>query len=105
MKKLTNKYKDFDVDVLGDSWRVEFKHPVKNDNNIQAMGLCDYEAKKIFVDFTLSKKEAEHTLIHEFFHAYVRSGGVANAQISYDLEEIIADQFAKVLIANFDFKF
>lgn len=104
MKKHKNTYKNFNVNILGQSWKVTFVHPVVNpENNQQAAGMCDLANMTLWIDYTMSKAEAAHTLIHEMFHAYIRSGGVNNAYISIDLEEIIADQFGRVMIDNFDF--
>lgn len=102
MKK--KKYKDFETKIMGEKWEVKFVTPVIDpSNNNEACGLCHYETKTLFINSSLDYLDAVHTLFHELFHAYVRRSGIYNANLSHEMEEIIADQFALVIIENFEF--
>jgi len=97
---------DFTFDVYGQQYSVEFVSKVLDpDGNIEVCGLCDMESSKIYVNNKMNKQLTACTILHELFHAYSRRAGLENSELSSELEELIADQFAKVLTENFDFKF
>jgi len=98
------KYKNFELNIFGEKWKVKFGHPIHDTRGDEVSGLCDFNSKSLLIDDKGNKKYVSITLIHELFHAYVSRCGLNNANISCELEEIIADQFATVLCENFDFK-
>lgn len=70
----------------------------------QLAGLFIPSKKSIFVATEgRTKAEITHTFLHELFHAAVYRLGLNNAQFSHDIEEIIVDNFASVLVEVFDF--
>jgi len=94
------KTKDFEVLIFGEIWTVVFE---KLEGSLA--GLCDGECRTIRINTSIPATMRPITFFHELFHAYIREAGIYNAELSHDLEEVIADQFAKVLTDNFDFKF
>lgn len=63
-----------------------------------------YDKKLIEINNKLDKETQAITLMHEVIHSTFHRSGIHNAKVSHDAEEIIADQIAKVLVENFDFK-
>ena len=102
---IMKKYKDFELEVLGEKWSVIYSPFVADPQTGQAScGLCDFASKSIFISNSLDHQTTVITLIHELFHAYTRRSGIYNGMLSFDMEEIISDQFATVVAENFDFK-
>ena len=64
-------------------------------------GKYSYDQKTMYIEKTLSKEQKNITLFHELFHAVIDRAGLLNTAISSDAQEIICDQFAKVLVENF----
>lgn len=64
-------------------------------------GLYYYDSKHIELDKTLSKKEESVTSLHELFHATSDRLGLKNTGLKHETEEIIVDNFAKVVDENF----
>ena len=96
---------NFKVNILGETWQVKYKTPVINPyTGDMAAGLCDPSTRTIWIEKSLESKMSIITLFHELFHAYTRRSGIYNAQLSHDLEEIVADQFATVIAENFHFE-
>ena len=58
----------------------------------------------INIDPELTKKEKDITLCHELFHAMCYRLGFHNTNISHDVEELLADNFAILLSENADIK-
>jgi Zn-dependent peptidase ImmA (M78 family) len=104
MQRKKTKKKPFNLEIMGETWKVMFIHPVVDTNNNPAYGLCDWPQRVLWIDSELDQSTMAHTLIHEMFHAYVRRSGVYNGNLSHEMEEILADQFALILTENFDFK-
>lgn len=101
---IKKKSEDFKVNILGEIWCIKFRTPIFSSSMEQACGLCDHPAKTIWVDSELDEQTKVITVLHELFHAYTRRSGIYNGMLSFDMEEIISDQFATVLAENFDFK-
>ncbi len=86
--------------ILGE--RIKVKYKDLNPENI--CGRYSYDSKTIEVNSKLDKHIQDVTLIHEVIHATIHRAGINNAQLSADLEEIICDQVAKVIVENFTLK-
>jgi len=97
------KYKDFEIVVLGEAWQIKYVGTlIKSEQEI--CGLCDNESKIIWICSNQNHKEIVVTIFHELFHAFVRRSGIYNGMLSFDMEEIICDQFGTIIAENFDFK-
>jgi len=100
------KKKGFKLDIYGQEYSVEYVDRVFDPaDNSECCGLCDMESSKILINNKMNKELTACTILHELFHAYSRRMGMENSGMSSELEELIADQFAKVLTENFDFRF
>lgn len=69
-----------------------------------ACGIYNPRHKTIEVDTALKGDDLLHTYLHEIIHATVDRLGLHNAQLSHDLEEILAENIPMVLIENFNIK-
>ena len=96
------KRKDFEIKIYGQVWKVAYM-PEINMGDHKAAGLCDSQSNTIYIDSTMDDSLTACTFFHELFHAYVRRMGMVNANLSPELEEIIADQFGQLLSEIFDF--
>lgn len=59
----------------------------------------------IYIHKDLNKEQQFRTLMHELVHAIVSVTGLNQAQLSMDLEEIIAECFSNFMCDTFDIKF
>lgn len=98
------KKRNFEIEVYGESWKVEFTTDIVDPKTGEpGDGLCDADNKIIYIDNTLKKDETACTFFHELFHAYCRRMGIENSNLSDELEEILADQYGKLVSELFDF--
>ena len=104
--KAMKKRKDFTLDVYGQSYRVKYVDKVKSPfGDVECCGLCDSETSTIYLNNKMDDSLTSCTVLHELFHAYSRRMGMENSGMSHELEEILADQFGKLLSENFEFNF
>lgn len=89
------KIKSFDV--LGKKIKVVFRDMTEEN----VCGHYVYNENLIEINTKTTRETQEITLLHELVHAVFFRSGVLNAKISSDLEEVISDQLAKVIIENF----
>jgi hypothetical protein len=86
------------LDIFG----VKYKLKVQM---LDALGLCDKHAKKIYLNKELQNKahsqELIATLVHEAVHAMCQEGGLSQA-IPPELEEVLAEQVSTVMVRNFE---
>lgn len=79
--------------------------PVKKIKNLvrneDVGGYYDFVKKYIALDQALSPDDSTRILVHEIGHAIFNRGGIMQAKLPLELEEIIVDQFATVLTENF----
>ncbi len=78
--------------------------PVVEDDTlkeVECMGAYDPDQKKISVCPDLKSREKLHTCLHEMFHATWDRVGLNQTSIPRDLQEIICETFATVLLENF----
>lgn len=79
---------------------------------IEEAGLIDqgmygfYHAidKNIKIDKKLKGNKKNHTLLHELFHASLDRLGFNNTSLSTDMEELIVDNLAQVLLDNLEIR-
>lgn len=96
MKKLHNKT----VNILGQKVKI-----VEMDLEGSLLGFYKYKEQYIAIE----EKEDSHspnklnTLIHEMTHAVFHRSGVTQA-LSNELEEVICENIATMIIENFDLK-
>lgn len=93
------------VMVFGEEIKINI---VKNLGEIgNAHGMFVPKTKQILIDEETSKDRDMFwiTLLHEMFHAYASRISLKDAGISDEMEELIADTFAKFLTETFDLKF
>lgn len=62
------------------------------------------KTQSITIDKRIKGDELIGVYIHELVHAMCDRIGLHNAQLSHDLEEIIADNIATVMLENFEIK-
>jgi len=101
-RQALKKRKDFTLKIYGQEWKVIYM-PEINMGDHKAAGLCDPQSATIYMDENMDDAMTACTFFHELFHAYVRRMGMINANLSPELEEIIADQFGQLLSEIFDF--
>jgi hypothetical protein len=82
------------LNVFGQTWKVKVTSV-----DIQYAGYCDRSSHTIVISDKQSKEELWHTLIHEILHASVSRVSI-NQTLSPELEEVIVDTFATVLMEN-----
>ena len=66
-----------------------------------ALGIFDRVECRIEVDARLKGDALKQTLVHELVHAIFARAGLAQTDISSDVEEIICEQVAIVINENF----
>lgn len=98
-----SKRSDFTVDIYGESWDVCFIPKVMMDG-VETEGMYDKDKKTLWIGSTLTKEVGDVAILHEMFHAYIDRMGISDAELSPDLEEILANQYPKMLWENFEIK-
>jgi len=84
------------VNVLGQ--KVPIKHCEMQDGYI---GLFWPDDNRIEINIDCPKEKLAESIVHEIGHAIIKRSGLDQTQISHDVQEIICDQFAKVITENF----
>lgn len=82
--------------VLGETYKIVIKKGLLQDG---IYGDCDKVEKIITLDSSLVKEEYWESLIHEIGHAIMHEASIEQS-VSPQLEEVIVDLFAKVLVKN-----
>ena len=83
--------------VFGQTYKVEYK-----DLGDSVGGYC-HSNGLIQINERLDESQVMPVLIHEFFHAVFNRVSL-DQTISYAVEQIIVDTFAKALVENFEVK-
>ena len=86
------------INILGKTYQIHYKD-LRADH---AFGLTDNRKAIILIDKSLTGKELEQTLLHEFFHAVLYRTG-ATLAMHGDLEEVVVDSIATFLVDIYDF--
>lgn len=81
--------------INGEEWDillVEWDHPslIRNDGS-RTIGMCDDDAKTIYINNALDDYMLKKVLSHELTHAAMFS---YNVNLTYDQEEVLADLIA-----------
>lgn len=87
--------------VFGSSINVKIQNKL---NEQDMLGKYDPKKKEITICKSLNGSEKNQVILHELFHCVVDVLGLYNAQISHDLEEILADNIAKAISDNADIR-
>lgn len=66
------------------------------------MGEYFTNEEEIHVDVSLSQAQKDHTEVHELLHATTYRAGLSDTAIPSDVWEVIVDQFATVLLENYN---
>lgn len=82
------------LDVFGKRIDVVFNSDLDSDG--------EYSSEKQLISCrdNMSVDQTNQTIIHELIHSVADRIGLENVELSHDLEEIIADCVAKVLVEN-----
>lgn len=89
------------VTVFGHRYKVKAEKDLCRQG---AYGMCDRLKKIIHIDADLKGDPLYHTLIHELGHALFDRIGICQG-ISSDLEEVIVENVATMILENFKIKF
>ena len=81
-------------------WKIK----VTNSTQINNMGEYSYKDKEIKIHSKYKGKQRDIILCHELVHCVVHRLGLNNAELSHDLEEILADNIATAINENADLK-
>lgn len=85
--------------ILGKKWKVVL---VKPGTLGDAAGLATADKKLIQIENSGTKDEILQVFWHEFFHAFLQEVGASHSDfISGLAEEMLADTFSHVILANF----
>ena len=74
------------MEILG----IKYQINLVNDNQLNAMGICDHNRSVINISNILSQDRREAILLHEIIHAICE-------QLNIDLEEIEVDNLSVAL--------
>lgn len=84
------------LNVFGQKIKISHK---KMDEDY--LGLFYPAENRIEINVNCPKEKLEETIIHELFHATFKRSALDQCHISSDAQEIIVEQFAKVICENF----
>ena len=104
------KYKDFSVTVFGLSVPIYFIPRVFDRHGVEAAGMFhrreidgDYEIL-IGTEVNTSHQDITSVIIHELVHCCIYRLGLHNTTLEHNVEEVIADGIATMMVEiwNFD---
>ena len=96
------------INVFGEKIKLRIRHPVLDSDGNKVVGTYCFNTKVIEVDSKLDLEEKLETILHELGHAIfhrLSTGHSNNDTIPYELEEVIVNSFATMLMELFDIKF
>lgn len=101
------KYTNFDLNVFGLKIPVLFTSDTLVVDGKACYGHYNNEdGKELITVYTgegTSRNQIMITVFHELLHSVFYRLGMENSLVSYEMHELIADNFAKALVENFDF--
>lgn len=100
MFKLSMKQKTR-IEIFGNKVKIKYVDM----SHLGLYGCFNAETGEILIDKSLKGHKYTSTLLHEIFHAVCHYGGTRQANLSHDLEEILAEQVSQVLDKTFKFDF
>ena len=68
-------------------------------------GIFQSDKRVIFLEKTLPRHEKIHTLIHELGHAVLWRVSIVQCGLAPEVEEMIADTFATLMVETFNLRF
>jgi hypothetical protein len=84
-----------ELSILGKPWKLRFCRTVP-DPDPRTVGLCDYEARTIWIKLGLTPKDRFETFWHEIIHAAEFSAGCRlNHRTVYKVEKTLAAAFVE----------
>ena len=89
--------KSFSLNIFGK------KVPVKVIDGLMESGIAGLfkpQTEEIYIAKKQTKDDAVHTLLHEIGHAVIQRTGIKQA-IPHEIEEVIVENMATVIIENF----
>jgi hypothetical protein len=88
--------------IKGSEWKVIERVKIMLGQD-ECDGLCDFEAKKIFIRKEATPSEKAAALIHETLHAALRESHISGNVGWVDplVEDVLCDALAEVLLSNF----
>lgn len=88
--------------IKGSDWKVVEKTKIMLEAD-ECDGLCDFEAKKIYIRRHATPQEKSAALIHETLHAALRESHISGNVGWVDplVEDVLCDALAEVLLSNF----
>lgn len=90
------------LDVLGQVWKVKYHNPLINpDDGQDVAGYTCFQNDLICIS-TKVPAHIDHTLIHEMIHATIQRSSIRQVPSwSIEIEEIVCNNIATVLLENF----
>lgn len=87
------------LSIMGDVYKLVQETSLLEKEMI--CGECDFQNKLIKIDASLTGQMKDETIIHELIHAALHRLSWRQAGLMGPLEELLADQLAKVISENF----
>lgn len=91
--------------IKGKLWRVEYKWRLHDPEHGLCNGLCDFDARTIYIDRLIPKEDKAGVFLHEYIHAVLHeahlheSGGIAGI-----IEEVVCASISEAFTSNFNLK-
>lgn len=93
------------IEVLGQTYKIRKEsNPIDKDDKLPCDGYCNTDDHVIVVSKSANPDYADAILLHEIGHAIFQESGAEETGASPVLEEIIVEQYAKVLLKHFIIK-
>lgn len=94
------------ITIHGHKWKIAYKWNLRlgdeNSRVDRCDGLCDLEAKTIFLDRGLTEDERPKVFMHELLHAIIFEANLHHAEsLSEEVEEILVETIGRFLIDKF----
>lgn len=91
--------------IKGNIWQVKHRWNLRL-GDVPVSGLCDLEARTIWLDKALTKPEKPRVFLHELFHALVYECHLSGVDggINEIAEEVLADGIAFFLDLSFSLR-
>ena len=85
--------------IKGKVWTIQKVKKLVDDDGLPCCGLTLWPDRKILIDSSLRGVELQQTFLHEYIHACIFELHIV--QISEDVEDILSDGLASILVDNF----
>lgn len=86
------------IKIKDKSWCIKMVKSLKDDDNNEVYGLCDFQKRTIQITKGLDKTLEAHTFLHEFFHACLYE---LHVDINREIEEVIVDGISAIMSETF----